>query len=194
VWVSNVIPRPHYPQDRERRLGGAHGRSGRVRKISSPTGIRSPSRPGRSESLYRLRYRGPPVCVFHIQNCFMNSFKPGTKGEKALNCYWQSIYLNFKSINSFLLCCGPTRARASSFVKILDHTQRRTTDDRTLLDECSARRWDLYLTTHTTLTTDIHPSPPGWIRNYNLRRRAAAGLRLRPRDHSDRPKSIIQTL
>jgi len=31
-----------------RRLGGPQGRSGRVRKISSPTGIRSPDRPARS--------------------------------------------------------------------------------------------------------------------------------------------------
>ena len=42
-----------------RRLGRHQGRSGRVRKISPPTGIRSPDRPARSESLYRLRYPGP---------------------------------------------------------------------------------------------------------------------------------------
>ena len=41
-----------------RRLGGPQGRSGRVRKISPPTGIRSPDRPARSESLYRLSYSG----------------------------------------------------------------------------------------------------------------------------------------
>ena len=40
-----------------RRLGGPKGRSGRVRKISPPTGIRSPDCPARSESLYRLRCR-----------------------------------------------------------------------------------------------------------------------------------------
>ena len=39
-----------------RRLGGLQGRSGHVRKISPPTGIRSPDRPARSQSLYRLRY------------------------------------------------------------------------------------------------------------------------------------------
>ena len=38
-----------------RRLGGPQGRSEWVRKISPPTGIRSPDRPARSESLYRLR-------------------------------------------------------------------------------------------------------------------------------------------
>jgi hypothetical protein len=40
-------------------LGAPHGRSGRVRKISPHTGIRSPDLPARSESLYRLRYPGP---------------------------------------------------------------------------------------------------------------------------------------
>ena len=39
------------------------------------------------------------------------------------------------------------------------HTQRRTTVGRTPLDEWSTRRIDLYLTTHTTLTTDEHPCP-----------------------------------
>jgi hypothetical protein len=38
---------------------GPQGRSGRVRKISPTTGIRSPDRPDRSESLYRLSYPGP---------------------------------------------------------------------------------------------------------------------------------------
>jgi hypothetical protein len=42
-----------------RTLGGTHGRSGRVRKISPSSGIGSPDRPDWSESLYRLSYRGP---------------------------------------------------------------------------------------------------------------------------------------
>ena len=42
-----------------RRLGGPQGWSGLVRKISPPTGIRSPGRPSHSESLYRLIYPGP---------------------------------------------------------------------------------------------------------------------------------------
>ena len=44
-----------------RRLGGHQGRSGRMRKISPPTEIRSPDRPARSESLYRLSY--PDLCL-----------------------------------------------------------------------------------------------------------------------------------
>jgi hypothetical protein len=39
-----------------RRVGGPQGRSGRARKISSSTGIRSKDRPARSQSVYRLSY------------------------------------------------------------------------------------------------------------------------------------------
>jgi len=43
--------------------------------------------------------------------------------------------------------------------KFLDHTQRRPTVGETPLEECSARRRDLYLKT-STLTRDRHPMPP----------------------------------
>jgi len=65
-WVVNTTPRPLYPPEKKtwyRRLGGPQGRSGRVRKTSLPTGIRSPECPARSESLYRLRYAGPSDTV-----------------------------------------------------------------------------------------------------------------------------------
>ena len=41
--------------------GGPQGRSERARKILSPTGIRSPYRQARSESLCRLRCPGPQL-------------------------------------------------------------------------------------------------------------------------------------
>ena len=62
--MVNATPRPLYARERP----GTHciagwveprGRSGRARKISPPTGIRSPDRPARSESIYRLSYPGP---------------------------------------------------------------------------------------------------------------------------------------
>ena len=70
-WVVNATPWPFTPGKDTRyplykRMGGPQGRSGQVRKISPPTGIRSPDRPALSESLYRLRYPGPhqnPVYV-----------------------------------------------------------------------------------------------------------------------------------
>jgi len=63
----------------------------------------------------------------------------------------------------FPWCCDPTRARASSFLRFLDHTQRRTTFGRTPLDKWSVRRKD-YLTTHNTHNRhpSIHPPSPGF--------------------------------
>jgi hypothetical protein len=45
------------------RLGGPQGRSGRVRKISPPTGIWSPDCPARNQSLYRLSYLAHSVTL-----------------------------------------------------------------------------------------------------------------------------------
>jgi len=59
-WVVNATPQPFCSRERPyyRRLGDSQGLSGRVRKISSPTGIRSLDLPGSSASLYSLRYHG----------------------------------------------------------------------------------------------------------------------------------------
>ena len=48
------------------------------------------------------------------------------------------------------------------FLMFLDHTQRRTTVGRTPLDERSARRRDLYLTTHDTHNRQISMPPVGF--------------------------------
>jgi hypothetical protein len=52
----------------------------------------------------------------------------------------------------YCCCCfwrdSPQWAKASSFTRFLDHIQRRTTFGSTPLDEWSARRRDLCLTTH----------------------------------------------
>ena len=47
------------------------------------------------------------------------------------------------------------------FLMFLDHTQRCTTVGRTPLDERSARRRDLYLTTHDTHNRQISMPPVG---------------------------------
>jgi hypothetical protein len=52
---------------------------------------------------------------------------------------------------------SPTRDRVASFLRVLDHRQWHTTVGRTPLDEGSARRRNLYLTTHKTHT---HSMPP----------------------------------
>ena len=91
----------------------------------------------------------------------------------------------------FLRPCGPNRAMASSFLRFLDHTQRRITVGRTPLDERSARRREVYLTTHNT-----HNRNPCHRRDATpqISRRAAADLRLRPRDQWDRQRSYYPRL
>ena len=84
----------------------------------------------------------------------------------------------------FLWLCNPTQVMASSFLRFLDHTRRRTTVGRTPLDEWSARHRDLYLTTHKSQQTNMHA--PGGIQTHNLSRRADADLRLRPSGYWDR--------
>ena len=77
----------------------------------------------------------------------------------------------------FFFCCGSATQRGSwppHSWGFLDHTQRRTTVGRTPLDEWSARRRDLYLTTYNTHNRQT-PMPPGEIRTYDLSRRAATG-------------------
>ena len=61
-----------------------------------------------------------------------------------------------------LWLCGPPRAMASSFLRFLDHTQRRTTVCRTSLDEWSACCRDLYLTTHNTHNRQTFMPPVGF--------------------------------
>ena len=80
------------------------------------------------------------------------------------------------------IVCIATFNLTYSFTKFLDHTQRRTTVGRTPLEEWSARRRDLYLTTHNT--HNRHPCPR-WDSNPQLSRQTAADLRLRPRGHWD---------
>ena len=62
----------------------------------------------------------------------------------------------------FLWRCDPTRVMAYSFLRFLDHTQRRTTVGRTPLDKWSARRRDLCLTTHNTHNRQISMPPVGF--------------------------------
>ena len=62
----------------------------------------------------------------------------------------------------FLWRCDPTRVMASSFLRFLDHTQLRLTVGRTPLDEWSARRRDLYVTTHNTHNRQTSMPPVGF--------------------------------
>ena len=65
------------------------------------------------------------------------------------------------------------------FLIFLDHTQRRSTVGRTPLDEWSARRRDLYLTTHDTHNRQISISPVGFEPKISGGERPAAARLLR---------------
>jgi hypothetical protein len=78
----------------------------------------------------------------------------------------------------------PTHSRCRGCLLSFDHTQTHTTVGRSPMDEGSARRRDLYLTTQTLYKTNIHA--PGEIRTHNPSKCSAAHLRLRPRGHWDR--------
>ena len=56
----------------------------------------------------------------------------------------------------------PLWVMASSFTRFLDHTQRHATVGMTPLDELSARRRDLYLTTHDNHNRKTSITPVGF--------------------------------
>ena len=95
------------------------------------------------------------------------------------------VYYNFLSFFLAQQPPPPNWGMVSSFLRFLDYTQRRTTVGKTPLEEWSARRRDLYLTTHNPHNRQTSMLSGG-IRTHNLSRRAAAELRLRPRGHWDR--------
>jgi len=85
--------------------------------------------------------------------------------------------LSLQLSDIYFFACGPAIQRGSwppHSWGFLDHTQRRTTVGRSPLDEWSARRTNLYL---TTLTTDKHPCPQ-W--KSNPRSQQASGRRPTP--------------
>ena len=114
----------------------------------------------------------------HLPKQFVESlrYKPEGSGFDYRFCHW-----NFSLIYSSLAAlwptghsasnknespplwrCGPKRAMASSFLRFLDHTKRRTTFGRTPLDEWSACRRDLYLTTHNNYNRQTSMPPVGF--------------------------------
>jgi len=105
-----------------RRLSGPQGWPGQVRKISSPTAIRSPDRPARSQSLY-IVYTVLKSHLFWLFILF---------GEDRLCSFFYNM-LHCYSLTLRLLMSYIYMERL--FLTFLDHTQRRSTVGRTPLDE-----------------------------------------------------------
>jgi len=104
----------------------------------------------------------PSYAIYFEGNCSSTRFRtlakekgyylPNQVGGFFFNLYFllPGIKSNVKGITNYTIFfllwrCDPTRSMASSFLRFLDHTQRRTAVGRTPLDEWSARRRDLYL-------------------------------------------------
>jgi len=96
VRGQRYAPAALYPREKTRnplyrRLGGPQGLSGQVRKISSPTGIRSPDRPARSQSLYRLLYPAPfslSVDILQQDTCTSYTVKKVKHSCTGLDRLW----------------------------------------------------------------------------------------------------------
>ena len=102
-----------------------------------------------------VRKRQRPSWDKFVTNLEHDTYRTQPKVHKFYYYYYYYYYY-------FLWCCGPTWAMASSFVRFLDHTQRCITVGRTPLYEWSARRRDLYLTTHNTRNRQTSMPPVGF--------------------------------
>ena len=103
-----------------------------------------------------VKHKGLP-CVFLVQNTsgLCNPLNP----ELNPICYLLALLAHhFLHVSRIWVKSLTVRLLMSyiymehPFLMFLDHTQRRSTVGRTPLDEWSARRRDLYLTTHGCLT------------------------------------------
>jgi hypothetical protein len=105
---------------------------------------------------------------------------PPHKDASLGKCDWKGEEEENKTTNTFRslsLFYPPVRSRCRGFLFALDYTQTHITFGRIPLDEGSARRRDLYLTTHKHCTRDKHPCPQ-W--DLNPRSQQALGRRPTP--------------
>jgi hypothetical protein len=133
------------------------------------------------DPLYRVFYGLGPMILTAIMN-ITASFK--NRGAPIPTYYYYYYYCCCDCL------CNPARAMASPLTRFPDHTQRRATVGRNPLDEWSARRGDLYLTTQNTQNRRTS-MPPSGIRAHDRSRRATVHLCLRLRGHWDRHSQVF---
>jgi hypothetical protein len=133
--MVNATPRPLYPRNRDPVLtvqdaGCVPGPVWTCAENLAPTGIRSPDRPARSESLYRLSY----PCPRKATSSFVVTERPSVCTKQHLSdrkdCR-QVLYqaLLPKSVDTFGLCLQPDRKK-TLHSNICLHALRIYTDDR----------------------------------------------------------------
>ena len=162
-WGVSVTPRPLFTPGKDpvpivQEVGGPKGRSGQLRKISPPPRF-DPRTVFYGARRLILRSSG---ILRHVRR-FGSIYRRCLSGQKitlwklcSTSCLatWISTRTHVNVV--FLLWrCDPTPVMAS-FLRFLDHTQRRITVGRTPLESdqlvAETSTWQ-----HTTLTTDKHP-------------------------------------
>jgi hypothetical protein len=130
-----------------RRLGGPQGWSGQVQKISPPIGIRSPDRPARSQSLYRLSYPahvnvdGKVHCLKYwklLQMCTLLHTKYLMQHLIRLPCVHTCAQTHLRSKP---YCVNPHHARNNCARK----GPRHTTVSHFVIVNISRQQWDVNL-------------------------------------------------
>jgi len=118
-------------------------------KISWPAERLRASQTGLQYMGVKYQHTNSPAQIIKKTNSIKNSEK--------IRLLWKTfLKLSLVKWNNFFLWrCDPTPVMASSFLRFLDHTQRRTTVGRTPLDEWSVHRRDI------SQQTDIH-APVGF--------------------------------
>ena len=103
-----------------------------------------------------------PGSVWRAENLAPTGIRSPDPPARSKSLYRLSYLAHNNNIFFLLWRCDPRRVMASSFLRFLDHTQRRTTVYRTPLDKSSGRRRDLYLTTHNTHNRQTSKLPVGF--------------------------------
>ena len=110
------------------------------------------------QNVYIVHRRNSYYALYQFLNIFVRNMILST--HLCLVKVKVSVFFLFLLL--LLWCNSPTRARAASFLRFLDHTQWHTTVSRTSLDERSVRHGDLYLTTRNTHKRQTSMPPAGF--------------------------------
>ena len=156
-------------------------------KFPMPVFTRSPQRPVRID-VFPFSPHSFYCCYWNIKiidssvsciRCRQNKISSSIPDTHILNHFpCMGLNASFPFLCFSFITCGaiqklfnatfcfwrnsPTRARVASCSSFLDHSQLHTTVGRTVLDKGSARRRDLYLTTHNAYNRQASMHPAGF--------------------------------
>jgi len=163
-WINNDLPCAHAPRHESAGSAQLYIPAALIAGKHETSSMALAETHCRSESVSEINnprpFQGSKYARTVTQNSGHSNFPPSFAIHSSLQrpkwAWTTEDIVNFFGHNS------PQWARASSFLMFLDHTQRRNTVGRTPMDEWSARRRDLYLTTHETHDRQTSMPPVGF--------------------------------